>query len=172
MKQAADALNNQIVNNLGVSSTKTDKNGNRICQKGEDEAFDNCVVAVQKDEDAQDDDDIKTANQQMASREYRDANLDLLARTAPTELQVVHSMDCCGNTHTTINECKCPEPEKPKPAPEKTPVEQAVEVAVKVVEKAQKKEEKILKKVEVAKARQPNGIIDLVSQVLSENAQK
>lgn len=153
MKQAADALNNQIVNNLGVSSTKTDKNGNRICQKGEDEAFDNCVVAVQKDEDAQDDDDIKTANQQMASREYRDANLDLLARTAPTELQV-------------------PEPEKPKPAPEKTPVEQAVEVAVKVVEKAQKKEEKILKKVEVAKARQPNGIIDLVSQVLSENAQK
>lgn len=145
MKQAADALNNQIVNNLGVSSTKTDKNGNRICQKGEDEAFDNCVVAVQKDEDAQDDDDIKTANQQMASREYRDANLDLLARTAPTELQV---------------------------APEKTPVEQAVEVAVKVVEKAQKKEEKILKKVEVAKARQPNGIIDLVSQVLSENAQK
>jgi len=89
----------------------------------------------------------------MGTREYRDANLDLLARSQPSELKVIQSQDCCGNTHTTLMECKCPEPEKPKPAPEKPPVEKAVEVAVKVVEKAQKKEEKILKKVVVAEQR-------------------
>lgn len=89
MDQAAQALNNQIVNNIAISSQKTDKNGNRICQKGEDEAFDNCVIQAQRDEDAQDDDDIKTANQQMGTREYRDANLDLLARSQPSELKVL-----------------------------------------------------------------------------------
>ena len=176
MEQASKVLNDQIVNNIAISSEKTDKNGNRICKKGEDEAFDNCVVAAEKDQDAEDEEDIKTANQQMGTREYRDANLDLLARSQPTEIHAISSTDCCGTTHTTISVCKCPEPpipEKPKPAPEKkSAAEKAVEVAVKVVEKAQKKEEAILKKVEVAKARQPNGIIDLVSQVLSENAKK
>ena len=176
MEQASKVLNHQIVNNIAISSEKTDKNGNRICKKGEDEAFDNCVVAAEKDQDAEDEEDIKTANQQMGTREYRDANLDLLARSQPTEIHAISSTDCCGTTHTTISVCKCPEPpipEKPKPAPEKkSAAEKAVEVAVKVVEKAQKKEEAILKKVEVAKARQPNGIIDLVSQVLSENAKK
>ena len=175
MEQASKVLNDQIVNNIAISSEKTDKNGNRICKKGEDEAFDNCVVAAEKDQDAEDEEDIKTANQQMGTREYRDANLDLLARSQPTEIHAISSTDCCGTTHTTISVCKCPEPpipEKPKPAPEKPAAEKAVEVAVKVVEKAQKKEEAILKKVEVAKARQPNGIIDLVSQVLSENAKK
>ena len=43
MEQASNALNNQIMNNIAVSSQTTDKKGNRICQKGEDEAFDNCV---------------------------------------------------------------------------------------------------------------------------------
>lgn len=123
-------------------------------------------MAAERDPDADDEDDIKTANQQMGTREYRDANLDLLARSQPTKIHAVTSSDSCGNTHSTITVSKCPEPpipEKPKPAPEKPAAEKAVEVAVKVVEKAQKKEEVILKKVEVAKERQPNGIIDLVS---------
>jgi hypothetical protein len=170
MEQASKVLNDQIVNNIAISSEKTDKNGNRICKKGEDEAFDNCVLPTEKDTDAEDEDDIKTANQQMGTREYRDANLDLLARSQPSVIQAFQSTDCCGNTHTTVSVCNCPKkkepiPDKPKPAPEKpnAPAEKAVEVAVKIVEKAQKQEEVILKKVEVAKERQPNGIIDLVS---------
>lgn len=63
MEQASKALTDQIQNNIAVSSQTTDKNGNRICQKGEDEAFDNCVMPTEKDQDADDDDDIKTANQ-------------------------------------------------------------------------------------------------------------
>ena len=62
MDQASKVLNDQIVNNIAISSEKTDKNGNRICKKGEDEAFDNCVIAAEKDQDAEDEDDIKTAN--------------------------------------------------------------------------------------------------------------
>lgn len=79
MSQASAALADSLSNNIAVSSSVS--NGSRICQKGEDEAFDNCVLPTEKDPDAEDDEDIKTANQQMGSREYRDANLDLLARS-------------------------------------------------------------------------------------------
>lgn len=170
MKQAADALQDSISNNIAVSSTVTNQSGNRICQSGEDEAFDNCVKPAEKDPDAEDEEDIKTANSQMGSREYRDANLDLLARSADKELHVFHETDCCGNSKFTIVECKCPEPEKPKPEPEKPAPQKAIEVAVKAVEKAQKKEAEVIKKVEVEKERQPNGIIDLVARVLNDNA--
>lgn len=50
------------------------------------------------------------------------------------------------------------------------PVKAAVKIAEKTVERAQKKAEKVIKKVEIEKERQPNGIIDLVSRVLSDNA--
>ena len=161
MEQASKALSDQIQNNIVVSVSVTDKNGNRICQKGEDEAFDNCVMIAEKDQDADDDEDIKTANQQMGTREYRDANLDLLARSQPSELQ---ALNC------EIVKVKKPKFLKAKPALELPADKKAVEVALKVVEKAQVKEEKIIKKVELEKEKQPNGIIDLVSRVLSDNA--
>ena len=81
MEQASAVLQDQIQNNIAVSSKTTVQNGNRICQADEDEAFDNCVKPAARDADADDEEDIKTANQQMGSREYRDANLDLLARS-------------------------------------------------------------------------------------------
>jgi outer membrane protein assembly factor BamA len=79
-------------------------------------------------------------------------------------------MDCCGNTRVSVFECNCPEPEKVKPKPAEPAPQKAIEVAVKAVERAQKKEAEVIKKVEVEKERQPNGIIDLVARVLSDNA--
>ena len=62
MEQAAAALKDSISNNIAVSSKVTLTNGSRICQNGEDEAFDNCMKLTEKDQDAEDDEDIKTAN--------------------------------------------------------------------------------------------------------------
>lgn len=62
MEEASNVLKDSIMNNIAVSSTVTVTNGSRICQKGEDEAFDNCMKPSEKDQDDVDDDDIKTAN--------------------------------------------------------------------------------------------------------------
>ena len=55
MSQASAALADSLSNNIAVSSSVS--NGSRICQKGEDEAFDNCVLPTEKDPDAEDDED-------------------------------------------------------------------------------------------------------------------
>ena len=50
-----------------------------------------------RDEDAEDEEAIKTANSEMGSREYRDANLDLLARSS-TVIHNIYQTNCCGQT--------------------------------------------------------------------------
>ena len=92
----------------------------------------------------------------MGTREYRDANLDLLDKIQPQS--VGETNDLLAHAPPTIvtiltKKTKKKAPEKPKPVPEKPVAEKAVEVAVKAVEKAQVVEEKILKKVEIEKER-------------------
>jgi len=51
MKEASKALADNVSNNIAVSSTVVNSNGQRICKAGEDEAFDNCVIPQEKDQD-------------------------------------------------------------------------------------------------------------------------
>jgi|TARA_B110001450_G_C17624691_1_gene482660 hypothetical protein len=87
MKKALKSISENNSNALSRMSSNIDENSiknlvsNRICNEGEDEVFDNCVLGeVKRDWNEADQGDIKENNKNAMNKDFGDAAMELIAK--------------------------------------------------------------------------------------------